>query len=377
MDILVVAGEASGDQHAAHLVAALKERHPEARFFGMGGAQLKAQGVELLFGSHEISVMGIAEVVPKLPRILKVLAALGDAAAQRKPACALLVDVPDFNLRLAARLKGQGIKVVWYISPMVWAWRKDRVKRIARLVDRMLCILPFEERFYENTQVKARYVGNPLLDAIPAAASTADFRTQLGLSLPGRALALLPGSRASEIARILPTLVATAKLLRTQDANLSFLVPVAQGIDRATIETPFALARVPVHLIDGKAAQVVGASDVAVVASGTATLEAALMMRPLLAVYRLSPLSYLVGRALVKLEHFSLVNLLLGRRAIPELLQDELTPERVASLVNTLWEGPDRDRMLNDLRQLREVLGPAGASERAAEELWAVATARG
>ncbi len=374
VDILVVAGEASGDLHAANLVAALKARHPEVRLFGMGGEKLKAQGVELLFGSHEISVMGIAEVVPKIPRILHVLSKLAAAAAERKPVCALLVDVPDFNLRLATRLKALGIKVVWYISPMVWAWRKDRVKRIAQLVDRMLCILPFEERFYAETQVSARYVGNPLLDAIPPVAPASTFREQLGLPLEGKVLALLPGSRKSEISRILPTLVASAQVLAAKKPGLRCVVPVAPGLARASIEAPFVEAGVAVTLIDGQAAQVVGACDVAVVASGTATLEAALMHRPLIAVYRLSLLSYAVGRALVKLEHFSLVNLLLRRRAIPELLQGDFTPERVAQHVDALWEGAERERLLGDLTQLRSVLGPAGASERAAEELWAVAT---
>ncbi len=375
MDILVVAGEASGDQHAARLVAALKQQHPEVRLFGMGGEKLQAQGVELVFGSHEISVMGIAEVVPKLPRILHVLSALAEVAAKRKPTCALLVDVPDFNLRLAAKLKALGIKVVWYISPMVWAWRKNRVKRIAQLVDRMLCILPFEERFYADSQVSARYVGNPLLDAIPAAASPAHFRTQLGMATEGRVLALLPGSRKSEISRILPTLVEAAKNVLAKNPSLQCVVPIAPGLERASIERPFADAGVPVHLVEGRAAEAVGACDVAVVASGTATLEAALMQRPLLAVYRLSPISYAMGRALVKLDHFSLVNLLLNRRAIPELLQGNFTAERVAEHIEALWAGPERERMLGDLSALREVLGPAGASARAAEELWAVATA--
>ncbi|MBL8955895.1 MAG: lipid-A-disaccharide synthase [Myxococcaceae bacterium] len=362
MDLLVVAGEASGDRHAADVVAALKVRRPGLRFFGMGGERLKAEGVELVHGSHEISVMGITEVLPKLPRILTVLSDLADAARARRPAAALLVDVPDFNLRLAKRLKALGVPVAWYISPMVWAWRPGRVKTIAERVDRMLCILPFEEDFYRGrgSQVAARYVGNPVVEQVPAPADPAHFRRALGLPLEGRLLALLPGSRRSEISRILPTLVAAARRI-----GEAVVVPVAPGLDRASIEAAF--AGVKAWFVEGRAAEVVGASDVAVVASGTATLEAGLMQRPLVVVYRLAPVSYLVGKAMVKLPHFSLVNLLAGRGVVPELLQGAFTPEAVASHVAELWSGPARDVQLKGLEEVRSKLGGPGAAGRAAD----------
>lgn len=360
MDLLVVAGEASGDRHAADVVAALKARRPELRFFGMGGERLAAAGVELVHGSHEISVMGITEVLPKIPRILTVLADLARAAAERRPVAALLVDVPDFNLRLAKRLRVLGVPVAWYISPMVWAWRPGRVKAIAARVDRMLCILPFEEEFYRGTGVAARYVGNPVVEQVPAPAEPASFRRALGLPVEGRYLALLPGSRRSEISRILPTLVEAAKKL-----GEPVIVPMAPGLDRAAIVEAFAGVRA--HFVDGRAAEVVGASDVAVVASGTATLEAGLMQRPLVVVYRVAPVSYLVGRAMVKLEHFSLVNLLAGRGVVPELLQRGFTAEAVARHVGELWSGPARVAQLRGLAEVRAKLGGPGAAGRAAD----------
>jgi lipid-A-disaccharide synthase len=360
MELLVVAGEASGDRHAAEVVSALKARRPELRFFGMGGERLKAAGVELVYGSHEISVMGLTEVLPKIPRILRVLKELAAEAERRKPAAALLVDVPDFNLRLAERLKRRGIKVAWYISPMVWAWRPGRVRQIAQRVDRMLCILPFEEEFYRSTPVRARYVGNPVVEQVPPPDDTASFRRALGLPLEGPSVAMLPGSRRSEIARILPTLAEAARLIEARA-----VVPVAPGIDRAEIARAF--EGLDAHLVDGRAAEVVGACDVAVVASGTAALEAGLMQRPLVVVYRVAPLSYVVGRALVKLEHVSLINLLAGRGVVPELLQGAFTPEAVAGHVETLWSGPARARQLAGLAEVRAKLGGPGAAGRAAE----------
>jgi lipid-A-disaccharide synthase len=371
MDVLVVAGEASGDRHAADVVAALKAKRPDLRFFGMGGPSLAAQGVELIHGSHEISVMGFTEVLPKIPRILEVLGDLASAAEKRRPKVALLVDVPDFNLRLAKRLKALKVPVAWYISPMVWAWRPGRVRAIAARVDRMLCILPFEEDFYRGTTVAARYVGNPLIEQLPPPAPAAQFRAALGLRSDGPVLALLPGSRRSEIARILPDLVESARLIAKDRPGLKVVVPIAPGLERAPIEARF--SGLDVTFIEGRAAEVVGASDVALVASGTATLEAGLMHRPLVVVYRLAPVSYLVGRALVKLEHFSLVNLLADRGLVPELLQGAFTPQAVADAARPLWEGPAREAQLTGLEALRAKLGGPGAASRAADEVLALA----
>lgn len=366
-DILVVAGEASGDQHAADLVAALKRRAPDLRFFGMGGAKLSGQGVELLYGADEISVMGIAEVLPKLPRILRVMAGIHRAAKQRRPALAILVDIPDFNLRLARKLKADGIRIAYYVSPMVWAWRPGRVKQISKVVDEMLCILPFEEAFYRERGVNARYVGNPVVDQVPAPGPAEAFRKLLGLS-ERPTLALLPGSRKSEVLKILPDMVESARELKAKQPNLQIVVPVAPSVDREEVAAIFRGSGLEPTLVDGRAAEVVGASDAAVVASGTATLEAGLMLRPFVVVYRVSWLSYWVGKLFVRVAHIALVNLLAGRRLVPELIQKQMTPARISAAVSPLLkDGVERRAIVEGLTQVRNALGPPGASERAAE----------
>lgn len=371
MDVLVVAGEASGDHHAADVVAALRRKRPDLRFFGMGGPRLAAQGVELVHGAHELSVMGLVEVLPKIPRIWRVLGDLVRAAARRRPACALLVDVPDFNLRLAKRLKKLGVPVVGYVSPMVWAWREGRTKTIAQRYDQLLCILPFEEPFLRERGVNAMYVGNPVLDQVPDVAEPAVFRRALGLAEDAPVLAVLPGSRRGEILRILPTLVDVCRRVRAQRPNVQLVVPVAPGLPRELLARPFEGTELSPVLVDGRAPEVVGAGDVAVVASGTATLEAGLLRRPMVVVYRLNPITYAVGRLLVKIPFFSLVNLLAGKRVVPELLQGDFTAERVVQELDPLWEGPRRDACLAGLDEVRAVLGPKGASERAADAVLA------
>ncbi|MDQ3265507.1 MAG: lipid-A-disaccharide synthase [Myxococcota bacterium] len=367
-NVMVVTGEASGDGHAADLVGELLRRDPSLRFFGMGGSKLAALGVDLVHGAHEVSVMGLVEVLPKVRRILHVLDRLEAVARRRRPKLAILVDIPDFNLRLARRLKAMGIPVAYYISPTVWAWRQGRVKAIARDVDRMLCILPFEEDFYRQRGVAARYVGSPVVEQVPPPAPMAQFRAQLGLAPDRPVLALLPGSRMGELTRILPTLVEAARLLLRERPELQLVVPVAHTLSREVVAAPFGELK-PI-LIDGRAAEVVGASDVAVVASGTATLEAALMQRPMIVVYRMSPLTFAIGRRLVKLEHVSLPNLLLGRRVVPELLQEAFTPQAVAAEVRRLWSpGLDQQTMLAGLAEVRARIGEKGASGRAADSV--------
>ncbi|TSC22791.1 lipid-A-disaccharide synthase [Corallococcus sp. Z5C101001] len=366
--ILVVAGEASGDTHAAELVAALQALRPDLTFFGMGGARLAARGVELIHDAREVSVMGITEVLPRIPRILRIMKDLATAAAERRPVCAILVDIPDFNLRLARKLKALGIPVAYYVSPMIWAWRRGRVRTIQRLVDRMLCILPFEEAFYREAGVPARYVGSPVLEQMPPAASPREFRQRLGLSPDAPTLALLPGSRMSEIRRILPTLVGAAKQLSSERPGLQVVVPVAPTIAREEITSRFEGSGVTPVLVEGRAPEVVGASDAAVVASGTAVLEAGLMERPLVVVYRVSLVTYLVGRLMLKVAFVSLINLLAGRRVVPELIQGDMTPANIAAEVRRVWlPGGPRDAMVQGLAEVRGRLGEAGAAHRAAE----------
>ncbi len=363
---LIVAGEASGDLHAAGVVRAVRARCPEATFFGMGGEHLRRAGVETQYDAAQIAVMGITEVIPRLPRILGALRGLARLARERRPTAALLVDLPDFNLRLARRLRREGIRVVYYVSPMVWAWRPGRTRQIAAHVDQMLCIYPFEEPFLRERGVAARYVGNPLLEEPAPAKSGAEARAALGLEPGLRTLALLPGSRASEIERIFPSMLAAAERL-AQEGPLQILVPVAPTIDRAVLARMAEGLKSPIFLLSGRTADLLAAADAAIVASGTATLETLLAGRPMVVVYRVSWFSWLVGRLLVRVAHVAIVNLLAGRRLVPELLQGAMQPEAMAAELRRVWEDSGkRAELMAGYREVRASLGGPGASDRVA-----------
>jgi lipid-A-disaccharide synthase len=366
----VVATEASADLHAARALEELRRLRPGLTAFGMGGPRLAAAGLECLHRAEEMSVMGLAEVIPKIPVILRILRDLTRAAAERRPKVALLVDSPDFNLRLAEKLKKLGVKVVYYVSPTVWAWRRGRVKKIARVVDRMLCILPFEEPFYAGTGVSARFVGHPFAER-EQPRSAESYRDELQLPPRRTTVALVPGSRRSEVKRIFPAMLEAAERLRRRHPDVQFVVPVAPGLPTAALEEHLAAHRtLEVRLVPGRAEAVVGASDAALVKSGTSVLEAALMLRPLVAVYKLSWISYWVARLLVRLTHFTLVNLLAGRTVVPELLQAQASPERMADELERLLSDPAaREEQLAGLREVRRSLGEPGAPRRVAEEV--------
>jgi lipid-A-disaccharide synthase len=373
VELHIVAGAASADLHAARALEELRALRPDVHAFGVGGPRLREAGLEVLAPAEDISVMGLAEVLPRLPRILGILRALARAAAERRPSAALLVDLPDFNVRLAARLKKLGVPVVYYVSPKIWAWRQGRAKKIAKAVDRMLLIFPFEERVYEGTGLRTRFVGHPFAEK-PEPGPKERYRELLGLA-PGRTtVALVPGSRPSELRRIFPPMLDAAERLRASHPDVQFVVPVAPTLPRAALEPYLAAHRtVDVTLVDGRTEEAVGASDAALVKSGTSTLESALMLRPMVVVYRLAWLSYLVGRLLVKLAHFSLVNILAGRGLVPELLQGEASGERMAAEVEKLLtDRATREAQLAGLREVRASLGTPGAPRRVAEEIASV-----
>jgi lipid-A-disaccharide synthase len=369
-EILIVAGEASADLHAARALEELGRLRPGVHAFGVGGPRLRAAGLEALAPAEDISVMGLAEVLPRIPRILGILRTLGRAAAARRPKAALLVDLPDFNLRLAAKLKKLGIPVVYYVSPTIWAWRPGRAKKIAKVVDRMLCILPFEERLYDGTGVSARFVGHPFAER-PPPGEPARYRDALGLPAARTTVALVPGSRPSELRRIFPAMLDAAERIRALRPDVQFVVPVAPTLARADVEPYVAAHRaLEVKLVDGRTEEVVGASDAALVKSGTSTLETAIMLRPMVVVYRLSWLTYLVGRLLVRIAHFALVNILAGRGLVPELLQRDASPERMAAEIERLLGDPGaREAQVRGLREVRASLGEPGAAERVAAEV--------
>ncbi|HKC58844.1 MAG TPA: lipid-A-disaccharide synthase [Myxococcales bacterium] len=387
-ELLIVAVEASADLHGAAVLRELRALRPGLRAFGAGGPLLRAGGCETLVRAEDLSVMGIAEVLPALPRIFRALRTLRRAAEERRPRGALLIDSPDFNLRMARKLCRLGIPVAYFIGPSVWAWRTWRVRQIARDVARMLVILPFEAEFYARHGVNAVYVGNPLADGFrrlltpstsPSTSSSTstspptsrDLRRRLGLHPDHPLLALLPGSRRQEVRRIWPALLAAARLLRQRIPEIQLVVPVAPTVQRDWLRTDF-----PVTFVEGRAPEVLAAADAAVVASGTATLEAALAQVPTVVVYRLSWLSWIVARLLVRVPFASLVNLLAGRRLVPELLQGDCTGPRIAqSAAPLLAAGQAREAQLEGMRGIRAGLAPAGspgAARRAAEEVAAL-----
>ncbi len=369
--ILIVAAEASADLHAARALQELQKIRPGVQAFGVGGPCLRAAGLEALYPAEDLNVMGLVEVLPKIPRILAVMRGLREAAEARRPAVALLVDSPDFNLRLAKHLKALGVKVVYYVSPMIWAWRRGRARKIARVVDRMLCILPFEERFYEGTGDSARFVGHPFAER-PPPGDAAGYRRALGLPEGRTVVALLPGSRRSEIDRLLPPMLDAAERIKGRHPDVQFVIPVAQTLSESDLRPALgAHPGLDVRLVAGRADESVGASDAALVKSGTTVLETALMARPMVVVYKVAWLTYLVGRLLVHgVKHFALVNLLAGRTVVPELLQREASPERMAAEIERLLSDPvARRAQLDALAEVRRSLGEPGAARRVAEEI--------
>ena len=371
-DLLVVAGEASGDQHGARMLRELKRLRPGVRAFGLGSAQLAAEGVDLVADSREISVVGISEALGILPRAKEIQDLLVAACEKRRPAVAVLIDFPEFNLRLARKLKWLGIPVVYYISPQVWAWRRGRVKSISELVDRMLVLFAFEADFYRRHGVAASHVGHPLVDEIGILPGIWDD-PQRALSTGPLRLALMPGSRRSEVRSLLPRMIAAAHALRRQVEVEPVLIQ-APSLS-AEFLAPYladyaATAGKPLDVVPEDRFQAIADSHLVLCASGTATLEVGLLGTPMLVLYRLGLWSYLLARLLVRLPHFSLVNLVLGRSAVPELLQRETEPENVAAEALALLQSPARlTAMRQDLAALRPALGRSGASQRAAREI--------
>jgi lipid-A-disaccharide synthase len=365
-NIMVVAGEASGDLHAAALVQALKRIEPLYRYYGVGGEKLRAEGVELIADSAIMGVIGLTEVFLKLPVILKVMNSLVRSFEEKRPAAVILVDYPDFNLILARKAHARGIKVFYYISPQVWAWRKGRITTIRRNVDKLAVILPFEESIYRSADVNAEYVGHPLLDMVPPPSSQEEAREKLGLRAGVKTIALLPGSRPGEVSRLLPVCLQAARMMQ-QHQELQFIMPLASTLSRDFVESIINPYNLKITVVSNAVYDVLSAADLAIVASGTATLEAGLMETPMIIIYRVSQLTYLLGRMLIKVKNIGLVNIIAGKTIVPELVQTEANPERLAELANTLIADQSaRDRMKIALSRIKDQLGAPGASERAA-----------
>jgi lipid-A-disaccharide synthase len=375
MQFLLSSGEASGDTYGAQLIEALKQLSPGAGFFGMGGDKMHAAGCELLVHAKEVAVVGLVEVVKHLPDIRKKFRLLVDEAAKRRPDAAVLIDFPDFNLRLARELHRLGIPVFYFVSPQIWAWRTGRVKQIKKYVRKMIVIFPFEQEFYRRHGVDVTYVGHPLAHAAASADSRQEFAAQNGLNADRRWIALLPGSRKKEVMLNLPEMVAAARLLN-DDARrdvFEFAVPVASTLDENWLRQQLSSTGVEIHLTHDARATLKH-SRAAIVASGTATVEAALAGVPFVVVYRLAPLTWLLGRRLVSLDTFAMPNLIAGRKIVRELIQKDYTAANVGrELDAVIPDGAARGRMLSDLEEVRRKLLAVGDAEapaaRAAREI--------
>ena len=365
-NIMVVAGEASGDLHAAALVKALKRIDPQYRYYGVGGERLREEGVELVADSADMAVVGVTEVFLKLPAIIKVMNSLTRSFQEKKPAAVILVDYPDFNLVLARKAHAKGIKVFYYISPQIWAWRKGRIRLIQRIVDKMAVILPFEAFIYQSAGVDAEYVGHPLLDMIPPPSSQEDARERLGLRTDVKTVSLLPGSRPGEVARLLPLCLQAAQKLQRQQ-ELQFIMPLASTLSPDFVESITGRYNLKIVVVPNAIYDVLAAADLAIVASGTATLEAGLMGTPMIIIYRVSRLTYLLGRMFIKVKNIGLVNIIAGKTIVPELIQQEANPQRLAELADQLLGDQNaRTRMKIALSKIKDQLGAPGAAERAA-----------
>lgn len=378
VSILTVAGEASGDRHGARLVAEIQKILPRAHFLGIGGEALAAQGVRLLARAEDLAVVGLTEVAGRLPAVVRALRKIHRLLRDDRPALVILIDFPDFNFLVARLAKWRGVPVMYYISPQVWAWRRGRVATIARYVDRLAVIFPFEEDFYRQRGVPVTFVGHPLMETLPEAPDRRSLLKEWGLDPERLTLALLPGSRGSEIERHLPVMLAAARLVREAVPEAQFLLPLAStalwGLVKGMVEKvlgegargrqPFPP---PLKILPGQAYEALVAAHLAVVASGTVTVEAALAGTPTVIMYRLAPLTYQVAKLLVRVEHIGMANLLAGEELFPELLQEDCTPERLAREVLGWVQNLQRlERLRPGLARLTESLGPPGASRRAA-----------
>jgi len=371
--LLLSAGEASGDMYAARLASALKRRLDVA-IFGMGGPQMLAAGVEIITDYSEVSVVGITEVLKRLPSLTRAMRHLVDEAQRRRPPLAVLTDFPGFHLRLARKLRLRGIRNVYYICPQFWAWRPWRVNLVRRRFAEALCIFHFEEKFYADAGVPVKFIGHPLVGSVSATLTRESFCKKYGLEDRGRIITVLPGSRRGEIAHHLPVLVEGLGAIRQRVSGVpQIVVAVAPGLDAARLEKSFP-PDWHVRLISNDTYNALAAADLAVVSSGTATIETALLGKPMVVVYRVSSLTARLAKPLVKTRFFSMVNLIAGRAVVPELIQDNFTPQRLAAEAESLLFGspganPRVSEMKRGLEEVQNLLGPPGAVERAADEI--------
>ena len=367
--VLIVAGESSGERYGASLVREFRKLHPGTAFFGIGGGRMAAEGVDILFPMEHLAVMGIFEVLSQIPRIRGIFRHLVREAVTRRPAAAVLIDSPDFNLRLAKKLKRSGIPVLYYVSPTVWAWRRGRLKAVRKYVSRMMLIFPFEEAIYRSEGIPAAYIGHPLLERVRARFGRDEFFAKYGFDPAKKLVVLLPGSRRGELRYHAPLLAETVNRLRSS-SGIQFALVLAESLGRDELKSSWPGPLEELTVLDRDGYEAMAAADVVLSSCGTATLEAALLGAPIVTFYRISPLTYRVGRRFVRISHFSIVNILAGRPVVPELIQREFTAGNLArEALRILGSESVRREMKDAFLEIRKSLGEGRASENAAREL--------
>lgn len=373
MRIMIIAGEASGEMHGAGVVAALRARRPGIEILGIGGDRMAAAGCELVYHIERFSVMGLTEVVRHLPFVRRALRRLDGLLESRRPDVLILIDYPDFNLRLARKARDRGIPVLYYVSPQVWAWRARRIHTIVRLVDCMAVVFPFEVDLYEKAGGKVVFVGHPLLEVLESKQTRADFCAGAGLDPDRPIIGMLPGSRDMEVGSMLPAMAGTLKTVQGQLPGVQGVIGLAPTVSRADLAAHLAGKALPedargVPVVENGTYEVMNHADLLLVTSGTATLESACFGTPLLVLYRMSRLSWWIARRLVSIPDIGLVNVVAGRRIAPEFLQDEVDPKVLSPVVLDLLREPEKRRaMTRELREVRDRLGTPGASSRVAD----------
>jgi lipid-A-disaccharide synthase len=362
--VMIIAGEASGDMHGAHLVEAMLDVRPNLDFFGIGGHRLKEVGVEILVDNASLAVVGVSEALAKLTILIRALQRVKGELRRRRPDLLIVIDFPDFNLHVAATAKKMGIPVLYYISPQIWAWRTGRIRKIKKVVDHMVVIFPFESDFYGKRNVPVTFVGHPLLDG-GVTVKPADSK----IVAPERVVVgLLPGSRNEEVARLLPTMMDAAEILSREFPDALFPIPVASSVDRGLVESVVKKGRADFVIVTDGPQDVFQKATLLITASGTVTLEAALAGTPMIIVYRVSGMSYWLGKRLIRVKHIGLANLVAGKEIVPELIQDEACAERIALLASSLLkDGHALSEMRRELAGVARRLGKPGASRRAAK----------
>jgi lipid-A-disaccharide synthase len=363
--ILISAGEASGDMYAARLAAALRAR-ADVQLFGMGGPRMREAGVELVADCSEVALVGIVEIAKKYPALRRVFKRLLDEAARRKPTLAILTDFPGFHLRLARKLKARGVPCVYFVCPQFWAWRPWRANLVRRRFVRGLCIFRFEEHWYRSRGVKTDFIGHPLVGHVAPQRTREQFASAHQLDATKPILTLLPGSRSGEIAHHMPTLMEACRLIQ-KHRDVQFVLALAPGVERSQI-APYLPPDLRLSVVENATYDALAAADLSIVSSGTATVEAALLGAPMIVIYRLAPVTAAIARLLVRTPMFAMVNLIAGKKVVPELVQEGFTSLRLASEANRLLDSPAaREEIRRGLAEVREKLGPPGAVERAAD----------